>query len=53
MMQLADGDLSSVPGRLKRAEVAAVQLGTETVIIPNLEVVERSVTELAGDFQTP
>lgn len=53
MMQLADGDLSSVPGRLKRAEVAAVQLGTETAIIPNLEVVERSVTELAGDFQTP
>ena len=46
MLQLAGDDLANVPGKLGDAEVASLRVGTETAVIPNLEMLERSVSEL-------
>ena len=46
MLQLAEDDLSNVPGKLGNAEVVSLRVGTETAVIPNLELLERSVSEL-------
>ena len=46
MLQLTEDDLANVPGKLRDAEVVALRVGTETAVIPNLEMLERSVTEL-------
>jgi len=46
MLQLAEDDLSNVPGKLGAAEVVSLRVGTETAVIPNLELLEQSVSEL-------
>ena len=46
MLQLAEDDLSNVPGKLGSAEIVSLRVGTETAVIPNLELLERSVSEL-------
>ena len=50
MLQLADDDLSNVPGKLGDAEVVALRVGTESAVIPDLELLERSVTELKASL---
>lgn len=46
MLQLAEDDLSNVPGKLGDAEAVALRVGTESAVIPNLELIERSATAL-------
>ena len=46
MVQLTDDDLSNEPCKLRPAEVAAVRLGTESAIIPNLEFIESNARKL-------
>ena len=47
MVQLTDDDLSNVPTKLGEAEVASLRVGTESAIVPNLELIERRVFGLA------
>lgn len=47
MLQLTDDDLTNVPTKLGRAEVMALRVGTESAIIPNLELLEQHVSELS------
>ena len=47
MVQLTDDDLSNVPTKLGEAEVASLRVGTESAIVPNLELIERRVSGLA------
>lgn len=46
MVQLAADDLTSEPCRLGAAESVVVKVGTETAVIPNLDVIERAVAKL-------
>ena len=43
---VGEDDLSNVSGKLGGTEVALLRLGGEIAVIPNLELLERSVTEL-------
>jgi chemosensory pili system protein ChpC len=47
MVQLTDDDLTNVPTQLGKAEVISLRVGTEAAIIPNLELIEQHVSELA------
>ena len=44
MVQLTDDDLSNVPTKLGESEVASLRVGTESAIVPNLELIERRVS---------
>jgi chemosensory pili system protein ChpC len=49
MVQLAENDLSNESSRLSPLESVVVKLGTETAIVPKLEVIETAVAELVAD----
>lgn len=46
LLQLAVNDLTNEPTRLGRCETVAVKVGTESAVIPNLEVIETAVSTL-------
>ena len=46
MVQLTSDDLSNEPCRLGVAESVMVKVGTESAVIPNLDVIEKAVAQL-------
>jgi hypothetical protein len=48
MVQLTDGDLTNVPTQLGKAEMVSLRVGTESAVIPNLELIERHVSQLTN-----
>lgn len=46
MVQLTSEDLANESTRLGAAESVAVKVGTESAVIPNLEIIERAVAKL-------
>lgn len=47
MVQLTAADVANEPGRPGVAEAGLLKVGTETVAIPNLDIVEKAVAQLA------